>query len=116
MKQTNKQTNKVLLVKQTNNIAEHCSCGGGNKRSHASLATAGEERITKQTEIKKYWRKKRKGQRSEYVLISMPFTGNDLIHFKMSLVIFLTERLDVIVKLIIIEGITSAMGWFGRFV
>ena len=48
------QTNKVLLVKQTNNIAEHCSGGGGNKRSHASLATAGEERITKQTEIKKY--------------------------------------------------------------
>ena len=76
VKQTNKQTNKVLLVKQTNNIAEHCSGGGGNKRSHASLATAGEERITKQTEIKKYWRKKRKGQRSEYVLISMPFPGS----------------------------------------
>ena len=80
------------------------------------MATAGEERITKQTEIKKYWRKKRKGQRSEYVLISMPFTGNDLIHFKMSLVIFLTERLDVIAKLILIGGITSVMGWFGRFV
>ena len=71
------------------------------------MATAGEERITKQTEIKKYWRKKRKGQRSEYVLISMPFTGNDLINLKMSL---------VIVKLIIIEGITSVMGCFGRFV
>ena len=80
------------------------------------MATAGEERITKQTEIKKYWRKKRKGQRSEYVLISMPFPGNDLIHLKMSLVFFLTERLDVIVNLIIIEGITSVMGWFGRFV